>query len=73
MRNNAAFIWGQIDIEKEEINLPLDARGWEVEWSGGNGVVRSKSQGMGSITTPCYPLVSLAITKAFVETRSADK
>lgn len=56
----------ELETLKAEQKTSLDAGGWEMEWSGKGGVVREQIVKYGlHDRIMSYPVVSLAITKAF--------
>jgi abhydrolase domain-containing protein 12 len=69
----AALTREEVEREKEERRVLLGAGGWEVEWSGGGGVVRKQIVKHGlHDRIMSYPVVSLAIASVFDGMDRAD-
>ncbi|RMZ69610.1 abhydrolase domain-containing 12 [Pyrenophora seminiperda CCB06] len=63
---NAAKTFEELENIKAEEKTPLGAGGWEMEWKGEGGVVREQIAQHGfHDRIMSYPVVSLAISKAF--------
>jgi abhydrolase domain-containing protein 12 len=73
MHDNATFTKELFEEEKAKKKLPLGAGGWEVEWYGKNGVVREQIVKHGlHDRIMSYPVVSLAIARAFANIGTED-
>jgi abhydrolase domain-containing protein 12 len=67
----AALTWEEVEREKEKRKLSFGAGGWEVEWSGGGGVVREQiGKHVLHDRIMSYPVVSLAVARVFHGTDS---
>ncbi|KAL5437822.1 hypothetical protein PMIN07_011825 [Paraphaeosphaeria minitans] len=73
MHDNASFTKDVFEEEKAKKKVQLGAGGWVVEWCGEHGVVREHIVKHGlHDRIMSYPVVSLAIAKAFTNTGMMD-
>lgn len=74
IRNDPSFTQKQFEKEKATRKVCLGAGGWEVEWSGKNGVVKEQILKHGlHDRIMSYPIVSLAINGAYENARPRDR